>query len=74
MNNISIGESTRVEILAAIRRYYDMNEFSPSIREMARMVNIKSTSTIHKHMQILREQGKINFNAQMTRTIIFKEA
>jgi SOS-response transcriptional repressor LexA len=74
MNRSRLGEATRMEILTAIKMYHDINRFAPSIREIARMVNIKSTSTIHKHLEILKDQGKIDWNPLLPRTIVIKGA
>jgi SOS-response transcriptional repressor LexA len=73
MNRTRLGEATRMEILTSIKMYRDINGYSPSIREIARMVNIKSTSTIHKHLKILKDQGKIDWNPLTARSIIVRE-
>lgn len=37
------------------------------------MVGLKSSSTIHRNLEVLKEEGKISWNPSMPRTIVFKE-
>jgi repressor LexA len=63
------GESTRKKILSALKMYHDRNGNVPTMRELADMIGAKSTSTIHRNLQVLKEEGKISWNKEMSRTV-----
>lgn len=67
------GESIRAEILSAIKLYYDKYGFSLSVRELGDMVGLKSTSTVHRNLEVLKQEGKINWNPLMPRSIVLKK-
>lgn len=69
-----LGESTRSKIIDSIKSYNQQHGYSPSVREIAAMTGIKSTSTIHRHLGILKERGKIEWNSKMPRTIVIKDS
>lgn len=50
------------EILNVIIDYYNNNKTMPSIRYLMRIVNIKSTSTIHYHLNKLEKNGYLKRN------------
>jgi repressor LexA len=66
---IQQGEVTRAEIIAAIKLYHSKHGYAPSIRDLCKMVGLKSSSTVHKHLGILKEEGRIEWNPDMPRTI-----
>lgn len=49
----------RLEILKEIRNFIHTNSYSPTIREICEMIGIKSTSSIHRHLNVLEEDGYI---------------
>lgn len=63
------GNETRQRILSSIIKFITENGYSPSIREIAEMSGIKSTSTIHHHLIILDDMGLIKVNEFQTRSI-----
>jgi len=69
-----LGESTRIKIIDFIKSYHQQYGYSPSVREIGAMTGIKSTSTVHRHLGILKERGKIEWNPKMPRTIVIKDS
>lgn len=59
VRNIKHGEETREEILRVITDYVIEHCYPPSIREIGKMVGLKSTSTVHSHLQIMLENGML---------------
>lgn len=53
------GTATRKQIYAYLVEFITNNGYSPSVREIAKGVDISSTSTIYYHMYILEKMGKI---------------
>lgn len=52
------GDETRAKISAAINTFYETHGHSPSIREIAKMTGIKSTSTVHRHLKVMMVEDK----------------
>jgi repressor LexA len=63
------GRDRRNDILKAINKYYENYGFSPTVREIAEMTGLKSTATVHRHLESLKEQGRISWNPTMPRAI-----
>lgn len=61
------------KILEYLRTYYAEYSYSPSVREIAEAVGLKSTSSVHYHLAALKESGKIDMNANQKRTISLPE-
>lgn len=72
VNNTEKGKAIREEILKVIEEYIKNNGFSPTVRELGVAVGLKSTATIHKHLERLKEENKIDWNPTMPRTITIK--
>ena len=49
----------QVQILSFIIDYYSETYFYPSYREIGQGIGLSSTSTVHKHMQKLINEGMI---------------
>lgn len=47
------------DVLEAIRRHMARNGESPTVREIAREIGVRSTRTVHKHLGALEEKGCI---------------
>lgn len=47
------------KIFLYIKKHIESNGYPPSIREIMRATNLKSTSTVHKHICILEDKGYI---------------
>ena len=63
MNNIEQGRQKREEILLVIINYIEQHGYPPTTREIGEMVGLKSTSSVHAHLQRLLRSGKIETDA-----------
>jgi hypothetical protein len=63
------GKTTSEKILEKIHTYSKSNGYPPSIRELAEMTGLKSTSTVHGHLKRLERKGKISRGVEMPRAI-----
>lgn len=61
------------EIYHFIRKFIELNEYPPSVREIAEAVNLKSSSTVYGHMVQLRKRGLIDWKKETSRTIVLKK-
>lgn len=57
------GDLTREEILNVIITYISEHGYSPTIREIGEMTGLKSTSTVHSHLNKMLEKGMIETDA-----------
>ena len=63
------GEKYRKQIMLTINEYKNMHGFVPCIREIADLVGLKSTSSVHRHLEILKERNRIDWDATKPRTL-----
>jgi len=68
------GDKMRTKIVAAISRYTAENGFSPSIREIAAMVGIRSASHARYHLNFLVDCGILTYTPNIHRSIKILEA
>lgn len=59
----------QTEILEYIKTYINDNDSAPSVREICTAVNLKSTSTVHSHLNQLETKGYITRNPAKYRSI-----
>lgn len=52
-----------------IKGYIDQNQYPPTIREIATGVGLKSSSTVHGHLDRMRDKGYIDFVDSLPRTL-----
>ena len=57
------------EILEIIKTFIKENGYSPTIREICRIANIKSTASVHAHIKKLKAEGHITSGVDMPRSI-----
>ena len=62
-NSKSQGEKIRKDMLQAIIGYIEQHGYPPTTREIGEMVGLKSTSSVHAHLQRLLREGKIETDA-----------
>lgn len=58
-NLVSQGESVRNRIMEAIIGYISEHQYPPTVREIADMVDLKSTSSAQAHIKKLMAEGKL---------------
>lgn len=63
------GEEVRERILDEIIIYMMRNSFPPTTREIGELVGLKSTSTVHHHLNIMAAEGVIDWCEDQPRTI-----
>lgn len=61
--DIKAGEIVRDRIMSVIIGYIDVHQYAPSVREICKMVGLKSTSSVQSHLETLKLQGRIKTNA-----------
>ena len=63
--------NTRIEMkmLDMIKSYIKEHGYSPTVREIAEILDIKSTSTAQKHLNMLEKEGYITKMDSAPRTI-----
>lgn len=59
----------QLEILQFIKEYTLKRNFPPSVREICQAVDLKSTSSVHAHLDTLETKGYILRDSQKSRTI-----
>ena len=63
---------TQQRILDYIEKYIEVNGYPPSVREIGQAVDLKSTSTVHGHLNRLEKKGLLHREAMKPRTIDVK--
>lgn len=57
-----------------IKKYIKENGYSPSVRELCKITGYKSTATIYKYLQKLKQEGYIDYSREKYRAMrILKE-
>lgn len=56
-------------VLEIIIKYIEVNRISPTVRELADLSGLSSTSTIHNYIRILQRKGYIAKDPTKPRTI-----
>ena len=64
----SVSEKQK-EILEIIKTFIKENGYSPTIREICKLANIKSTAAVHAHIKKLKAEGHITTGVDMPRSI-----
>lgn len=68
------GEQVRMRMLSFIKEYIRHHGYAPSFREIGKMVGLKSTSSIHSHMEKLFEQGLLKKDTEELNPRAFRVA
>lgn len=58
-----------LEILNAIINYIEENGFSPTVREIGKIVGLNSSSTVHGYLNKLEQKGYIERKANSPRAL-----
>lgn len=59
----------QIEILHFIKNHIQRQGYPPSVREICKGVNLKSTSTVHRHLEILEDKEYIRKDPTKPRAI-----
>lgn len=49
----------RTQVLFALQDFVDEHDYQPSLRELARLVGLRSVSSVHAHVRALEAEGLI---------------
>ena len=63
------SQQNQQKILDFIKREIDLKGYPPSVREICAAVGLKSTSTVHAHLNHLEEQGLIRRDSTKPRAL-----
>jgi repressor LexA len=63
---------TRNEVLEFIQTYFKANSLTPTVREIAEGTGLRSTSTVHYHLEGLAIAGLIELGDGKSRAIKLK--
>ena len=63
------SEQNRQKILDFIKHEIEMKGYPPSVREICQAVGLKSTSTVHAHLNHLEDQGLIRRDSTKPRAL-----
>ena len=64
-NTADQGKQTRDKIMDAIVQYIEEHGYPPSVREIGAMVGLKSTASVHFHMERLFKEGRLETDADL---------
>lgn len=64
---------SQVKVLKAISEFIKDKGISPTNRELCKLLNIKSTGTVHEHLSLLLNKGCINKIESSPRSITITE-
>ena len=64
---------TSMEILGIIKQYISQRGFAPSVRDIQDATNIRSTSTIRRHLDVLTDRGYITRTKDTARSIVLTQ-
>lgn len=67
-NRVSTTEKEK-EILKIIETFINKNGYSPTIREICKLANLKSTSSVHGYIKSLEAKGHLTSGIDMPRSI-----
>jgi len=56
-------------ILSELQSFITQNGYSPTVRELSKQCGIRSVSSMHVHLQKLRQHKKIEWVPKATRTL-----
>lgn len=62
-------EANDLRVLTYIREFIAEHGYSPSYREIAHDLDLKSTRTVSRLLEGLREEGKVEWTPQRRRTL-----
>lgn len=69
LTKIETSLTKREEILIFIKEYVSERKYPPTIREIGSGVNLRSSSSVHRHLNKLEAEGKISIDRNTPRAI-----
>lgn len=68
------SSTKRDEILAFLNRFTEEHGYPPSVREIMQAVGLKSTASVHYHLDALNRSGEISMDGSKKRAITLPSA
>jgi repressor LexA len=69
--NIEDLSKKQLEVLSFIKKEINKKGYPPSVREICDAVKLKSTSTVHGHLERLERKGYIRRDPTKPRAIVY---
>lgn len=66
--------SKQQDVLNFITDFIEHNSYPPSVREICKGIDVKSTSTVHGYLQRLEKKGLIKRDSLKTRSIVIEHS
>lgn len=64
-----INEEKLIKVMDYIRKFSEENGYTPSVREIGKECNIKSTATVHSYIEKLQNRGYLNKTERKKRAV-----
>lgn len=61
--------SVKNKVLEYVTRHLDQYGYAPSYREIGKAVGLRSSSSVHKYVNMLVDEGKLNLKSKQSRAI-----
>lgn len=61
--------ANQLKIYIALKEYLDKHHYSPTMRELANMVDTKCVGTVQKSLKILRRKGYVDYKDRERRSL-----
>lgn len=62
-----------IEVYDYIVKFIKKNQYSPSIREIGKALGLSSSSSVHRHLVVLKRLKYIKYEKEKSRTIVILE-
>lgn len=59
----------QTEVYNLIKKFIKEKGYSPTIRELCKILELNSSASIHRHLKILKQKGYITYEEGKSRTI-----
>ena len=59
----------QTEVYNLIKKFIKEKGYSPTIRELCKILGLNSSASIHRHLKILKQKGYITYEEGKSRTI-----
>ncbi len=64
-----VSEDKLIKVMDYIRKFSEENGYTPSVREIAKECEIKSTATVYSYLQKLQDKGFLNKSTNKKRSV-----
>ena len=68
------NEEKLIQVMDYIRKFTEENGYTPSVREIGKECNIKSTATVHSYLEKLQNKGYLNKATNKKRSVTISKS